>query len=80
MIRIEISQTIDNWLGRMLGGSGSHNGNIYNRGSRHDYDTIAKLTGDDSWSYQNVLRHFKNIESYIGHLNNEEQREGEPLI
>ncbi|KAJ6640130.1 Glucose dehydrogenase [FAD, quinone], partial [Pseudolycoriella hygida] len=72
---METEGRIDNWLGRMLGGSGSHNGNIYNRGSRHDYDTLAKLTGDDSWSYQNVLKHFKNIENYVGHLENEEQRQ-----
>ncbi|XP_037034227.1 oxygen-dependent choline dehydrogenase-like [Bradysia coprophila] len=61
-------------VGRMLGGCGSHNGNVYNRGSPHDFDNFAKITGDDSWTYKNVLKHFKNMERYIGTLVNETKR------
>lgn len=60
--------------GRMLGGSGSHNGNFYNRGSPHDYDNFAKITGDDSWSYKYALGHFKNFEKFIGKLIKESER------
>jgi choline dehydrogenase len=58
----------------MLGGSGSHNGNMYNRGSPHDYDNFAKLTGDDSWSYKNVLKYFKSFEHFEGRLVDENER------
>lgn len=60
----------------MLGGSGSHNGNFYNRGSPYDYDNFANLTADDTWKYQNVLKHFKNYENFIGKLINERSRKG----
>ncbi|XP_021953045.1 oxygen-dependent choline dehydrogenase [Folsomia candida] len=52
--------------GRMLGGSGSHNGNIYNRGSPHDYDNYAKLFNDESWKYENILKYYKRFESFGG--------------
>jgi choline dehydrogenase len=63
--------------GKMLGGSGSHNGLGYNRGSPHDWSLFAKVTGDDSWQYKNVLKHFKSMENYIGKLfGNERKRKG----
>lgn len=60
----------------MLGGSGSHNGNFYNRGSPYDYNNFASITGDDSWSYKNVLKHFKNYERFVGKLVKENERIG----
>ncbi|XP_035713775.1 oxygen-dependent choline dehydrogenase [Folsomia candida] len=60
--------------GRMMGGSGSHNNNYYNRGSPHDYDQFASITQDPSWSYLNVIHHFKRLESFSGLLINEDQR------
>jgi choline dehydrogenase-like flavoprotein len=54
----------------MLGGSGSHNGMVQNRGSPIDYDLYAKLLNDDSWSYRSVLRYFKRQENYVGVLFN----------
>lgn len=62
--------------GRMLGGSGSHNGNFYNRGSSYDYNYFANVTEDESWSYKNALNHFKNFERYVGKLINESERAG----
>lgn len=39
---------------------------IFNRGSAHDYDNWANITGDPSWRYENMLRHFRNVEDYQG--------------
>lgn len=60
----------------MLGGSGSHNGNLYNRGSPYDYNNFANITGDDTWSYKNVLKNFKNYERFVGKLVKENERLG----
>ncbi len=54
----------------MLGGSGSHNSNVYNRGSPQDFDNWANLTGDESWKYDNLLKSFKRAETFVGTLIN----------
>ena len=51
--------------GRVLGGSTSINGLIYNRGQRGDYDHWAAL-GNRGWSYAEVLPYFKKTESWVG--------------
>ncbi|TFV47809.1 choline dehydrogenase [Blastococcus sp. TF02A-35] len=48
--------------GKLLGGSSSINAMIYIRGARADYDEWAELTGDPSWSYDQVLPLFKRME------------------
>ena len=45
--------------GKVLGGSSSINGMIYMRGQARDYDGWAAATGDDSWSWRNVLPDFR---------------------
>lgn len=50
--------------GRVLGGSSSINGMIYMRGQARDYDEWAELTGDSSWSWQQVLPIFKRSEDH----------------
>ena len=45
--------------GKVLGGSSSINGMIYMRGQARDYDAWAALTGDDAWSWRNVLPDFR---------------------
>ena len=50
--------------GKTLGGSSSINGMIYMRGQARDYDQWAQLTGDASWTWQNVLPFFKKHEDY----------------
>ncbi|TFV68885.1 choline dehydrogenase [Blastococcus sp. CT_GayMR19] len=48
--------------GKLLGGSSSINAMIYMRGAAADYDEWAELTGDPSWSYENVLPVFRRME------------------
>jgi choline dehydrogenase len=44
--------------GKTLGGCSSINGMIYMRGQARDYDHWARLTGDDTWKWDNVLPAF----------------------
>jgi choline dehydrogenase len=48
--------------GKVLGGSSSINAMIYMRGAAADYDEWAQVTGDGSWSYENVLPLFRRME------------------
>ncbi|MCZ2497252.1 FAD-binding protein [Xylophilus sp. Kf1] len=53
--------------GKTLGGSSSINGMIYMRGQARDYDGWARITGDDTWTWQNVLPAFRQHEDhYLG--------------
>ena len=51
--------------GRVLGGSSSINGMLYMRGQSGDYDHWAKVTGDNTWNWQNALSIHKSIENYF---------------
>ena len=55
--------------GKVLGGSSSINGNIFNRGAASDFDGWAQM-GNLGWSYEDVLPLFKRIESWQGIKNN----------
>jgi choline dehydrogenase len=48
--------------GRVLGGSSSINAMCYIRGIADDYDDWARRTGDERWSWQNVLPYFRRAE------------------
>ncbi len=50
--------------GRVLGGCSSINAMLYLRGQSHDYDRWATLTGDASWSWDNVLPIFRKSEDH----------------
>lgn len=50
--------------GKVLGGSSSINGLIFNRGQKTDFDNWAQR-GNLVWSYSDLLPHFKNVEKYI---------------
>ncbi|MFZ2239940.1 MAG: GMC family oxidoreductase, partial [Gordonia amarae] len=51
--------------GRIVGGSGSINAMVYVRGRRSDYDGWAAM-GCEGWSYDDVLPHFRAIETWVG--------------
>jgi choline dehydrogenase len=50
--------------GKTLGGCSSINGMIYMRGQARDYDAWARETGDDAWSWRNVLPDFVAHENH----------------
>jgi len=50
--------------GKVLGGSSSINGMIYMRGQARDYNEWAALSGDDGWSWEQVLPLFKKSEDH----------------
>ena len=49
--------------GKMLGGCSAHNGMVYVRGNKNDYERWASF-GLKTWSYENVLPFFKKIEKW----------------
>jgi choline dehydrogenase-like flavoprotein len=54
----------EQWMrGKVLGGSSSINGMVYNRGNRADYDGIEAL-GNKGWGWDDMLPIFKGFEDY----------------
>lgn len=52
----------EQWMrGKVLGGSSSINGMVYNRGSRADYDGLERL-GNKGWGWDEILPIFKGFE------------------
>lgn len=52
----------EQWMrGKVLGGSSSVNGMIYNRGSRADWDTLEQL-GNPGWNWDTILPVYKGYE------------------
>ncbi len=62
--------------GRVLGGSTSINGLVYNRGQQGDYDHWAEL-GNPGWSFRDVLPYFKSMERRSGGRDEYRGRSGE---
>jgi choline dehydrogenase len=49
--------------GKMIGGCSAHNGMVYVRGNKNDYERWASF-GLKNWSYEKVLPFFKKIETW----------------
>lgn len=49
-----------------LGGGSAVNAMNWARGSPHDYNNWARITGDPSWTYANMLQYFRRSEDYFG--------------
>lgn len=62
--------------GKTLGGCSSINGMIYMRGQARDYDRWAELTGDDSWTWENVVPDFKAHEDHYRLDNDQDPQTG----
>ncbi|MET9018604.1 GMC family oxidoreductase N-terminal domain-containing protein [Actinopolymorpha sp. NPDC004070] len=50
--------------GKVLGGSSSINGLVYNRGDRHDWDNLVRL-GNPGWGWDTMLPIFRGFEDNI---------------
>ncbi len=55
---------IDVLQGRVVGGSSSLNGLIYNRGLPADFDGWAEL-GNSGWDYQSIVKYFERSETFL---------------
>ena len=63
--------------GRVLGGCSSINGMIYMRGQAADYEAWVQATGDESWSWDNALKRYKQFEDYHSAANQWHGKGGE---
>ncbi|KAJ7451784.1 aryl-alcohol-oxidase from pleurotus Eryingii [Mycena galericulata] len=59
------NRTIPYPRGFVLGGSSSVNYMVYTRGSKEDYDRFAKVTGDEGWSWDNLVPYMRKNERFI---------------
>jgi len=51
--------------GKMIGGCSAHNGMVFVRGNKNDYERWENF-GLKSWSYKKILPYFKKIENWSG--------------
>ncbi|KAJ6111368.1 hypothetical protein N7523_007429 [Penicillium sp. IBT 18751x] len=57
---------LDYSRGKGLGGSSAINFGVYSVGARDDYDEWASIVGDDTFSWENIQKRFKNLETFNG--------------
>ena len=62
--------------GKILGGSSSINGMIFQRGNPMDYDGWARLEGMENWSYAHCLPYFKRWNPHNKEMINSEGKMG----
>ncbi|KIW93463.1 uncharacterized protein Z519_06068 [Cladophialophora bantiana CBS 173.52] len=55
---------VDYDRGKGLGGSTAINFSVWTLGPRDDYDEVARLVDDEEWSWNNVQKRYKRLESY----------------
>lgn len=58
------TQHTERWMrGKVIGGSSSINGMVYNRGNRADYDELVRL-GNKGWGWDDILPIFTSLEDH----------------
>lgn len=72
-------RAINHARGKTLGGSGSINGHIYNRGQSTDFDNWAAM-GNPDWSYKDVLPWFIRSETKLGEGDQDYHGKSGPFI
>lgn len=65
--------------GKVLGGSSSINGMVYDRGAASDYDHWRQL-GNEGWAYADVLPYFRKLETYLPHRDDLHGEDGPVLV
>lgn len=65
--------------GKVLGGSSSINGMIFQRGNPMDYDRWARAPGMEAWDYAHCLPYFKRMETCLAGADDWRGGEG-PLV
>jgi choline dehydrogenase len=71
-------RTLRHPRGRLLGGSSSINGMIYQRGHRADFDAWAAAAGAPGWDYAHCLPYFARLENSLGGPPEDERGHGGP--
>ncbi|MDQ7176506.1 GMC family oxidoreductase N-terminal domain-containing protein, partial [Staphylococcus chromogenes] len=61
-----MGRRVDHARGKVLGGSSSINGMIYQRGNPMDYEGWAEPEGMDTWHFAHCLPYFKKLETTYG--------------
>jgi choline dehydrogenase len=64
--------------GRILGGSSSVNGMVYQRGHPLDFDGWGAATGSDAWDYAHCAPYFTRLENCLGEPDGTDRGHGGP--
>lgn len=58
------NRSVPNHEGKLLSGSSGVNYGLWTRGHSVDYNSWAKIVGDNRWNYENMLEYFKATETH----------------
>lgn len=58
------NRAVPNHEGKLLSGSSGINYGLWTRGHSVDYDSWAKIVGDERWNYANMLKYFKASQTH----------------
>ncbi|KAF9693172.1 hypothetical protein EKO04_008926 [Ascochyta lentis] len=50
--------------GRVVGGASAVNGQLHNRGSRHDYENWSKFAGNEGWDWDGIFPYFRKSSTF----------------
>ena len=64
LIKDQVQNVVDMARGKVVGGCGSINANVWNKGSHNIYDKWEKLGAKD-WNYENIKQYFDKAENTL---------------